>query len=315
MSPTIHGIHHVTCIAGDPQQNVDFYVGVMGLRLVKKSVNQDAPDTYHLFYADGAGTPGTDLTFFPWPEMGPGRAGVGLAMEVAFAVPSGSLEYWRERLGTHGVRPGDEEERFGERVLPFRDPHGLALALVETDRPRPFIAWERSAVPIAHQLRGMDGVRLWEGGLDRTATFLTETLDFERRGAERDWVRFGLAEGEAGMFVEVCELPTERIGAWGTGAVHHVAWRVRDTDEELGVRERVDRVGRRPTPPIDRFWFTSVYFREPGGVLFELATDGPGFNRDEDAERLGERLILPPWLEDRRDLIEETLPALVVPLG
>ncbi len=268
-----------------------------------------------MFYADGAGTPGTDLTFFPWPEMGPGRAGVGLAMGVVFAIPSGSLEYWRERLVTHGVRPGDEEKRFGERVLPFRDPHGLALALVETHRPRPFVAWERSAVPTRHQLRGMDGVRLWERSLDRTASFLTQTLDFHRRGEDGDWVRFGLADGEAGMFVDVRELPDERIGAWGTGAVHHVAWRVRDTDEELGVRERVDRAGRRPTPPIDRFWFTSVYFREPGGVLFELATDGPGFDRDEDAERLGERLILPPWLEDRRDSIEETLPPLVVPPG
>jgi glyoxalase family protein len=235
-------------------------------------------------------------------------------MEVVFAVPSGSLEYWRERLGTHGARPAAEEERFGERVLPFRDPHGLALALVETDRVRPFVPWEQSTVPVAHQLRGMDAVRLWERSLDRTAAFLTETLDFERRGAERDWVRFSLTEGEAGIFVDVRELPTERVGAWGTGAVHHVAWRVRDAEEELGVRDRVDRAGRRPTPPIDRFWFTSVYFREPGGVLFELATDGPGFARDEDAARLGEQLILPPWLEDRRELIEEGLPPIALPM-
>ncbi len=315
MPPTVHGIHHVTCIAGDPQENLDFYVGVMGLRLVKKSVNQDAPDTYHLFYADGAGTPGTDLTFFPWPEMDPVTPGVGLVMEVVFAVPPGSLGYWRDRLLANGVTPGDEEPRFGERRLPFRDPHGLPLALVATGRERPFVPWEHGVVPVEHQLRGMDAVRVWERDLEQTAALLTRVMGFDRLGDEDGWVRFGLDRGAGGTLVEVRELPQERRGRWGTGGVHHVAWRVRDADEQLALRSRLEQAGRRPTPPIDRFWFTSVYFLEPGGVLFELATDGPGFERDEESSRLGERLILPPWLEDRREDIERSLPPIAPPGG
>ena len=310
MGQTVHGIHHVTCIAGDPQENLDFYVGVMGMRLVKKSVNQDAPDTYHLFYADGVGTPGTDLTFFPWPEMDPVQPGVGLTMEIAFAVPPDSLPFWRQRLDAHGVEMGPVERRFGELVLPFRDPHGLTLALVATDRARPFVAWERSVVPAEHQVRGMDGVRLWERDVEDTAALLTGIMGLERLGEDGAWVRFGLGDRQAGTFVDVRELPNVRRGRWGTGGVHHVAWRVHGHEEQLALRERIERAGRRPTPVIDRFWFTSVYFLEPGGVLFELATDGPGFERDEEPDRLGERLILPPWLEERRHEIERALPAL-----
>ncbi len=307
----VHGIHHVTCIAADPQENYDFYTKVMGLRLVKKSVNQDVPDTYHLFYADGAGTPGTDLTFFPWPQMDPVQPGAGLAIEVVFAVPPGSTAYWRERLAARGVSLGDEERRFGERVLPFRDPHGLALALVETDRERPFVPWQKSAVPEPHQLRGMDTVHLWERDLEPTSALLSGILGFARLGEADGWARFGLGKGSvAGAMVEIRALPKERRGRWGTGGVHHVAWRVHDTDEQIALRERIEQAGLRPTPPIDRFWFMSVYFLEPGGVLFELATDGPGFGRDEDPERLGERLILPPWLEGQRKEIERALPPL-----
>lgn len=313
MPAAVHGIHHVTCIAGDPQENLDFYVGVMGLRLVKKSVNQDVPDTYHLFYADAVGTPGTDLTFFPWPEMDPVQPGVGLAMEVVFAVPPGSLTYWRERFAALGVTLGDAETRFGERVLPFHDPHGLPLAMVETARERPFAPWAKSDVPAEHQVRGMDAARLWERDLNDTSALLTGILGFERLGEESGWVRFGLKDSRAGTLVEVRELPKEPRGRWGTGGVHHVAYRVHDADEQLALRERLERAGRRPTPVIDRFWFQSVYFLEPGGVLFELATDGPGFQLDEEPERLGERLILPPWLEGRRELIERALPPIALP--
>lgn len=314
MTATVHGIHHVTCIAGDPQENLDFYAGVMGLRLVKQSVNQDQPHTYHLFYADGAGTPGTDLTFFPWPEMDPVQAGVGLAVEVVFAVPPNSPDFWRDRLEAEGVAVGRGETRFGEAAVSFHDPHGLPLTLVATARSRPFVPWQRSPVPAEHQLRGMDAVRLRERNLDATARFLTEVMGFERLAEEHGWVRFGLPDaGAAGTFVELRELPAQGRGRWGTGGVHHVAWRVRDTDAELALRDAIEQAGRRPTPPIDRFWFTSVYFLEPGGVLFELATDGPGFARDEDPEQLGAQLILPPWLEDRRSEIEGVLPALVLP--
>ncbi len=313
MGNTVHGIHHVTAIAGDPQENLDFYVGVLGLRLVKKSVNQDAPDTYHLFYADAVGNPGTDLTFFPWAQMEPARRGVGLANEVSFAVPVGSLDFWRERFDANHVKYDAAQIRFDEKTITFQDPHGLQLALVETNDARDFIAWDASPIPTEYQLRGMHVVRLWERALAPTAKLLTESLGFESRGEENGWHRFGVDGGGSGKWVDVKELPSERRGAWGTGGVHHVAWRVRDDAEEFAVRAQVESMGLSPTPQIDRFWFRSVYFKEPGGVLFELATDGPGFDRDEDMKHLGEQLILPPWLEPHRAQIEAMLPQLEMP--
>ena len=313
MAPTVHGIHHVTAIAGDAQENLDFYAGVLGLRLVKRSVNQDAPDTYHLFYADADGTPGTDLTFFPWPRMAPAQPGVGLCMEVAFSVAPGSIAYWQERLDRHAVRVGALEQRFGETVLPLTDPHGLRLALVATATPIATAPWAQSQVPAEHQLRGMHSVRLWENRLAPTVALLTGGLGFTELGSEDGWQRYGVDGGGAGKVVDLLELPGERQGAWGTGGIHHVAWRVADTAEEMAVRAVVAAAGLQPTPQIDRFWFKSVYFREPGGVLFELATDGPGFDRDEDPAHLGEQLILPPWLEPQRRALEEGLPALQMP--
>lgn len=315
MPSTVHGIHHITCIAGDPQANVDFYVGVLGMRLVKRSVNQDSPDTYHLFYADAAGSPGTDLTFFPWPRMEPARPGIGLAVDVALAVPSTSLPYWRDHLASARVAVDAEAPatRFGEPALCFRDPDGLPLALVGIDAARPFAPWAKSAVPAEHQIRGLHAVRLLERDMGPTVATLTTLLGMRPVGIEDGWHRFAAGEGGSGALVDVKELPDERRGTWGTGGVHHVAWRVADMDEGLAVRQIVEQAGLRPTPVIDRFWFESIYFKEPGGTLFELATDGPGFGRDEDPAHLGERLILPPWLEARRGAIEAGLPALVVP--
>jgi glyoxalase family protein len=310
MAPGTHGIHHVTAIAGDAQENLDFYTGVMGLRLVKRSVNQDAPGTYHLFYADGEGRPGTDLTFFPWPEMRPAATGTGLAVEVGFAVAPGSLGYWAERLAAAGVAVGAPERRFGDAVLAFRDPHGLDLSLTETAAPLDTAPWRAGPVPERHRLRGFHAVRLAERNLAVTAGFLTGGLGFAAAGEEGGWHRFAAAGGGASRLVEVREEPGGRRGAWGTGGVHHVAFRVDDDAAQLALRERVAAAGAAPTPVIDRFWFRSVYFREPGGVLFELATDGPGFTVDEDAGQLGERLILPPWLEPERARIEAALPPL-----
>ncbi len=315
MALSVHGLHHVTVIAGAAQENFDFYTGVLGMRLVKRSVNQDAPETYHLFYADAVGNPGTDLTFFPWPEMGPGRLGTGLTVEVPFAVPQGSLAYWRKRFEKHGVKHSEAEIRFGETALPFQDPHGLQLALVETNDQRPFEAWAKSPVPVEHQLRGMHAVRLWEGSLAHTETLLTQLMGFKAIGEENGWNRYGVEGGGSGKIIEMKELPQERRGMWGTGRVHHVAWRVSDTTEEMALRDHLAAAGLQPTPQIDRFWFKSVYFREPGGVLFELATDGPGFDRDENMERLGEKLILPPWLEAQREKIEAALPKLHTTMG
>ena len=306
----ITGLHHVTAIAGDAQENVDFYSGVLGMRLVKKSVNQDSPGTYHLFYADAVGHPGADITFFPWPEMPPVRKGVGLSVEVSLAIPAGTLEFWQARFSELGVSHDAAESRRGARAIPFVDAHGLPLALVETSDTREFTPWLESPVPPDQQILGLHSVRLWERDLALTAAFLTGTLGFAAIGAEGDWEGFALPGGGSGRYLEIREMPDSARGQWGTGGVHHVAWRVPDDDTELEVRERVARARRRPTDVIDRFWFKSVYFLEPGGVLFELATDGPGFTTDEEISSLGERLVLPPWLESQRAQIEEGLPPL-----
>ncbi len=309
----VHGIHHVTVMAGDAQRNLDFYVTVMGLRLVKKSVNQDSPGTYHLFYADGVGSPGTDLTFFPWPDLPRGRRGVGQIVEVPFAVATGSLPYWRERLSDHDVAVGEVETRFGEKTLPFEDPDGLGLAIVESDDERDFVPWDGSPVPLEHQLKGMHTVRIWERELEATEALLTRVMGFEKIGEEGEWHRYGADGGGSGRLVDIRVVSNGSRGGGGAGTVHHAAWRVRDEEEEMAVRDQIQQAGLRPTPPIDRFWFKSVYFHEPGGVLFELATDGPGFDRDEDPEHLGAELILPPWLEMQREAIERALPKLVMP--
>jgi glyoxalase family protein len=305
----VHGLHHITAIAGDPQENLDFYTGVLGLRLVKKSINQDAPDTYHLFFADRDGNPGTDLTFFPWPAMTPARPGAGMATEVTFAIPKGSFSYWQNRLQEAGLET-ETEQRFGDTHLVFSDPHGLGLALTESDDARDVRPWENSPVPAGQQLRGMHNVRFLVRELKFTQLLLTDILGFSRLGQENGWVRFGVEGGTSGKLVEVKADSTLRLGRWGTGGIHHIAWRVTDTDEEMSVREQVMRLGLSPSPQIDRFWFKSVYFKEPGGVLFELATDGPGFARDEDPDKLGETLILPPWYEEKRAQIEAGLPKL-----
>jgi glyoxalase family protein len=276
------------------------------MRLVKRSVNQDATDTYHLFYADAAGTPGTDLTFFPWPNMGPAIPGTGLTVEIALAVPVGSLSFWQHRLAQSGVTAHEIEQRFGEKTLPFSDLHGLSLALVESIDERPFVPWPQSPVPQEFQIRGMHSVRLWERSLAPTESLL-KIMGFSAQSEENGWHRYAAGDGGSGAFIEVRELPDQQRGRWGVGGVHHVAWRTNDAAHEMALRAEIQRAGLQPTNLIDRFWFQSVYFREPGGVLFELATDGPGFAVDEDAAHLGEKLVLPPWLESDRATIEAGL--------
>ena len=310
----ITGIHHITCIAAAAQDNVDFYSAVLGMRLVKRSVNQDSPGTYHLFYADGDGHPGTDLTFFPWPEMPPAKAGAGLAMEISLAIPLGSIDYWIDRLTEHGISAGEVETRRGTAAIVFNDPHGLPLALHETADEREFTPWRDGPVPVDKQIRGLHTVRLWESDLALSSAFLTGVLGFVDIGAEGDWAGFEIGGGGSGRYIEIREVPDAARGRWGTGGVHHVAWRVPDDATELAVREKIARAHRRPTEVIDRFWFKSVYFLEPGGVLFEIATDGPGFAIDEDPATLGEHLVLPPWLEPHRDEIQAALPVIKPPV-
>ena len=307
---SINGLHHITAISGPAQENLDFYSGVLGMRLVKKSVNQDDPGTYHLFYADAEGHPGTDLTFFPWAQMAPPRLGHGLAVEVALEVPANSLEFWGTRLETYGARANAIETRFGDRTLPLVDPHGMRLALVEPSgsKSRAFSPWQHSTVSPEYQIRGLYGAQLWERDLLQTTDFLTNVLGFKRLADEKGWTRYGF--DNASGIVDVREAAGERRGAWGVGSVHHLAWRVENETHQLAVRSQVESAGSHATPVIDRFWFKSVYFKEPGGVLFELATDGPGFAVDEDREHLGETLVLPPWLEVARSRIEAVLPPL-----
>jgi glyoxalase family protein len=311
----IKGLHHVTAISGPAQENLDFYAGVLGLRLVKKSVNQDDPGTYHLFYADAEGHPGTDLTFFPWAQMAPSRDGYGLGSEVSLAVPPGSLSFWSGRLERYGARTSAAEVRFGQAALPVIDPHGLRIALMESKDllGRAFTPWDGSPIPVEHQVRGLESARMVERDLVVTTSFLSNAMGFNHLGTENGWHRYGVADGKSGAYVDLRETPTARRGAWGTGSIHHIAWRVDDEAHQLEVRGRVTKEGARPTPVIDRFWFKSVYFLEPGGVLFELATDGPGFAVDEDCAHLGETLVLPPWLEPNRAAIQTRLPPLVMP--
>lgn len=309
----VHGLHHITAIAGPAQENLDFYAGILGMRLVKRSINQDDPGTYHLFYADAEGHPGTDLTFFPWANMAPPRMGHGLAVEVALEVPSGSLDWWSARLTKYGATVSPVERRFGESVLPLVDSHGMRLALVEPagGRRRDFAPWTASPIPEGRQIRGLFGAQVWERQAAPTAAFMTSALGFQELGREGEWVRYGFPEAPG--VVDIRETPNERRGAWGVGAVHHLAWSVADLDEELLVRQQVEAAGGHATDVIDRFWFKSVYFKEPGGVLFEIATRGPGFAVDENPAHLGETLVLPPWYESARREIEGVLPPLTMP--
>jgi len=315
MSNPVHGLHHITAIAGPAQENLDFYAGILGMRLVKRSINQDDPGTYHLFYADAEGHPGTDLTFFPWAQMAPPRMGHGLAVEVGLEVPPDSIGWWRTRLERYGVTIAPGETRFGDRVLPLVDTHGMRVALVESARTiaRAFTPWTGSPIPAERQIRGLYGAQLWERDEAATATFITGALGFRALARENGWTRYGF--DTAPGILDIKETPSERRGAWGVGAVHHLAWRVTDLDEELRVRRQVEEAGGRATEVIDRFWFKSVYFKEPGGVLFEIATEGPGFAVDEDPAHLGESLVLPPWFEASRPQIERVLPPLTMPVA
>jgi glyoxalase family protein len=312
MSAVTSGIHHVTAISGEPQRNVDFYVGLLGLRLVKKTVNFDDPGTYHLYYGDGGGSPGSIMTFFPWAGAPNGRIGAGQLTVTSFSFPASSLGYWTERLVEGGVRFEKPEDRFGETVLRFPDPDGLRLELVAaTDDARE--GWVGGTVPAEHAVRGFHHVTLLSSDPAGTAERMTGTLGFRQTGEAEGRTRFEAGEGGPGNTVDVANGSGFPRGTMGVGTVHHVAFRVPDEEAQLELRERVAALGYNVTPVLDRNYFRSIYFREPGGVLFEIATDPPGFAADEDREHLGESLKLPPWLEPRREELEGVLPSLRVP--
>lgn len=305
----VRGIHHITALAGDAARNVAFYTGVMGLRLVKRTVNFDEPGTWHLYYGDEAGRPGTILTFFPFPALSEGRHGTGQAVDIGFAVQRGALGYWMGRLTEKRVGFEGPMDRFGERVLRFKDPDGLQLELVTDDTAGDREGWAGSEVPGEHALRGFQGVTLWEQGYERTAKLLTDRLGFEAAGQEESRFRFAVpGSREPGAIVDIRCIPNFWSGSLGAGTIHHVAFRAADEADQSAMRDELAQHGVDVTPTLDRSYFRSVYFREPGGVLFEIATDPPGFTADEPLESLGEMLKLPDWLEPRRDTIERLLP-------
>ncbi|NBC26655.1 MAG: ring-cleaving dioxygenase [Bacteroidetes bacterium] len=304
------GIHHITALAGDPQQNADFYVKKLGMRLVKKSVNQDDPGTYHLFYGNAEATPGSGMTFFPWPMARQGKPGLGEAVKVALAVPSVSIEYWAERFGKEGIDFDGPYDRFGRQAIGFKDPDRMALELVFDDEAGDLPGYENSTVPTKHTIRGFYGTTLFLEQHKPTADVLKSLFGFtEAENEGNKWHYTTNADIGSSVIIEEGE---PKPSANGTGIIHHVAFRAEDDDELKSLREKVLEMGLSPSQVIDRHWFHSVYFRSPGGVLFEIATDGPGYDVDEDPNKLGQKLILPPWLESKREMIEKRLPEITV---
>lgn len=312
MAAIIPGIHHVTCITRDVQKCTDFYVGVLGLRFVKKSINQDVPDTYHIYFGDYVGSPGTAMTFFGWPTWPPQRAGSGQVTTVSFAVPAGSLGFWNDRLRRLGVEHR-EVDRFETHALVLHDVDGIELELVGQAADAGWKPWPDSPVDRDHAIRGFHSVTLTLAEATATVDLLTSTMGFRQQGTERNRTRLETGAGEPHSIVDVVESPDGPEGAESTGTVHHVAWRTQDAASQVGWREVLLRAGRNVTPVIDRWYFKSIYYREPGGVLFEIATDGPGFTVDESPDKLGTTLSLPPWFGVRREQLDEILPPIVVP--
>lgn len=313
------GIHHVSAIARDPQRNLDFYAGLLGLRLVKRTVNFDDPQSYHLYYGDELGTPGGIMTFFPWPGARQGRQGAGQVSVTSFAVTQGSLGFWLERLVTHGVHhEGPTRRSIGsggtEQVISFRDHDGLAIELVASERAGERAGWGGApGIPAEHAIRGFHSVTCWveEGG--PTEEVLVDVLGFRLVGEQGTVRRYATGDGGPGALVDIRAVGGFLKGLGGAGTVHHVAFTVADDEAELELRERAVGAGLDATPVRDRLYFRSVYFREPGGVLYELATRAPGFTVDEPAAHLGESLMLPPWYEAERAGIEALLPAIHLP--
>ena len=323
MDKKIAGIHHVTAIASDPQRNLDFYIGLLGLRLVKRTINFDDPGTYHFYFGDGRGTPGTILTFFPWPGAQRGHPGVGQIEATAFAISPDSIGYWLDRFKEQHVTAEKTSARFGEDVIRFTDPDGLALELiagvearVSPADPRRFATefWIDSTVPAEYSLRGFHSVSAALEGYERTAKLLTESFGYRLVEESGNRFRFVVpSESGPGRIVDLLCMPDDRAGHVAAGSVHHIAFRAKDEAEQLKWREQLVDLGYNVTPVIDRTYFHSIYFREPGGVLFEIATEPPGFTLDETLEELGNHLRLPPWMESARSQIETILPPIQVP--
>jgi glyoxalase family protein len=307
------GIHHLTAIVDDPQENIDFYTRVLGLHLVKQTVNFDDPYTYHFYYGDEQGRPGTLVTFFPWPDGRRGSRGSGQISAFAFAVPAGALAFWQRQLAEIGWRFGGPEERAGARVLSLYDPAGLLIELVEQPGARRGSASPGAGVPAEAAISGLYGVTLTVASLEPSAAFLAERLGLRPLGGDAEQARYAIGGGEDMAVVTLLARPDVPRGQIAAGSVHHVAWRVADEAALVAWRGALEAQDVSVTPVRDRRYFRSVYFSEPGGVIFELATDQPGFAIDEAPAALGTRLMLPPWLEPRREEIARRLPPVSLP--
>ena len=311
MASQILGLHHITAIAGNAKRNHDFYTKVMGLRMVKKTVNFDDPGTYHFYYGDEIGSAGTILTFFPWENIDKGTTGAGMATEIDYSVPAGSLEFWEERFKAHNVQVGKLGQRFGEQFLSFEDPDGLSINLVVPSQEDTRKPWETADVKAQVAVRGFHSVTLTLRSIGPTATILTEIFGYAPLRQEGNRHRFVTSSVENASIVDLLEVPDAPRAYNAAGTNHHVAFRVKDDNVLMEYREKISRKGLNITPKIDRDYFFSLYFREPGGVLFELATDNPGFTVDEPKEKLGSSLKLPKQYEGSRAEIEKVLPSII----
>ena len=306
-----HGIHHVTAIAGPAQRNLDFYTRVLGLRLVKKTVNFDDPGTYHFYFGDGIGQPGSILTFFPWQHAARGRDGIGTTQETAFRVPEASIGYWTHRLVEKGVEHGTPEKRFGQTVVTFKDPDGTSLSLVGVPDTDGVPSWIAGDIPAEHAIQGLEGVTLLVEDGTSTGAILTDVFGFKETARDGSLVRYR-GDAAMGSTVDIRSVGGFLPARMGAGSVHHVAFRAHDDAAQAEMVQRLaEHHGIKATEQRDRNYFRSVYFREPNGIIFEIATDGPGFAADESAESLGTKLKLPAFLEPRRPEIEAHLPELV----
>ena len=310
MNNRILGLHHITAIAGNAQRNFDFYTRVLGLRLVKKTVNFDDPGTYHFYYGNEVGTPGTILTFFPWDGVTTGYAGTGMATEIGYSVPADSLDFWKERFDQYKVKQGNTSERFGELYLPFQDPDGLKLALTVPKATDNRKAWVTTDVTERAATKGFHSITLTLKSIKGTVAVLTDIFGYKLLEQEGNRYRFITDAVDNAAIVDIIEDPEERIGQVAGGTNHHVAFRVADDNILMEFREKIEKRGFNITPKIDRNYFFSLYFREPGGVLFEIASDNPGFATDEAVAELGTSLRLPPQYEPIRKDIEKQLPVL-----
>ncbi len=312
----IQGLHHITAVAGNPQAHINFYHHLLGQRLVKKTVNFDDPGTYHFYFGDEVGTPGTILTFFPWPRMSRGERGNGETVAVAYTIAPESLAYWQERLATHGVAVGEVQMRFDAAVLPFHDPDGMLLELVASGEKGDVCHWAAGPIPAEHALQGFHGVTLWVNAVEPTAAVLMEQMGYTLVGQADGRYRYrGASANGGGLYVDVLPRPGQRRGQFGVGSIHHIAFRTVDDAEQLEYLQKLRQAGLQVTAVQDRQYFHSIYFREPGGVLFEIATDAPGFLIDETRAELGTQLKLPPWFELRRQEIENVLPPVTIDRG